>query len=587
MSVSGKMSLFIRQAANVDIISGFIRGKGDIYTMGKVFNVSADCKPELHYMADISGKLNQIKAMVDAGQYFTINRARQYGKTTTLNALERMLKNDYTVINMDFQLLGNADFETEAAFVEAFSSELLERVEIIPEEIKFLLQDLADDNSGKGRLRNLFRILSRWCGISDKKIVLMVDEVDSAANHQVFLDFLAQLRGYYIKRTEFPAFQSVILAGVYDIKNMKQKIRPDGETKVNSPWNTRESNEGNGCLHPFDECTRNQIAQVQFDIAADFNVSMSLSEKEIAGMLYEYEEDNHTGMDIDEMSKMLYDYTAGYPYLVSRLCKLLDEKITGSAGFLNKASVWRTQGFLEAVRVLLNEKNTLFESLMGKVQESSNLRKILCDILFGGQKIVYNPDDPAIDIAVMFGFIKNEDGTVAVANRIFEVRLYNYFLTTGEAQSSPIYLAASDDKSRFLKNGRLDMDTVMRKYVEIFDDIYGEQNQRFDEAEGRRRFLMFIRPIINGSGNYHIEEQTRNARRMDVVIDYLGERFVIELKVWRGSAYIRQGEKQLSDYLDSFHLKKGYMLIYNFNKKKEIGVKEVQVGDKLLVEAVV
>ena len=137
------------------------------------------------------------------------------------------------------------------------------------------------------------------------------------------------------------------------------------------------------------------------------------------------------------------------------------------------------------------------------------------------------------------------------------------------------------------ENGRLDMDTVMRKYVETFDDIYGAQHQKFDESEGRRRFLMFIRPIINGSGNYHIEEQTRDTKRMDIVIDYLGERFVIELKVWRGDAYNRQGEKQLSDYLESFHLKKGYMLTYNFNKKKEIGVKEVWFEDKLLVEAVV
>lgn len=41
------------------------------------------------------------------------------------------------------------------------------------------------------------------------------------------------------------------------------------------------------------------------------------------------------------------------------------------------------------------------------------------------------------------------------------------------------------------------------------------------------------------------------------------------------------------DYLDYFHLKKGYMLSFNFNKRKEIGVKELNLGDKILVEAVV
>lgn len=45
--------------------------------MHKIFNVAGDCKPKIHYMVDITGKLQRIKEMVDAGQYFTINRARQ------------------------------------------------------------------------------------------------------------------------------------------------------------------------------------------------------------------------------------------------------------------------------------------------------------------------------------------------------------------------------------------------------------------------------------------------------------------------------------------------------------------------------
>ena len=37
---------------------------------------------------------------------------------------------------------------------------------------------------------------------------------------------------------------------------------------------------------------------------------------------------------------------------------------------------------------------------------------------------------------MMFGFAKKSGGNVEIANRIFEVRLYNYFLATAEAQSS-------------------------------------------------------------------------------------------------------------------------------------------------------
>ena len=57
-----------------------------------------------------------------------------------------------------------------------------------------------------------------------KKDCLMIDEVDSASNNQVFLDFLAQLRAQYIERDIQPTFRAVILAGVYDVKNLRRKI---------------------------------------------------------------------------------------------------------------------------------------------------------------------------------------------------------------------------------------------------------------------------------------------------------------------------------------------------------------------------
>lgn len=55
----------------------------------------------------------------------------------------------------------------------------------------------------------------------------------------------------------------------------------------------------------------------------------------------------------------------------------------------------------------------------------------------------------------------------------------------------------------------------------------------------------------------------------------------------RGKAYRERGEEQLAEYLEYFHLQKGYMLSYNFNRNKEVGVKRISVGDKLLIEAVV
>ena len=73
----------------------------------------------------------------------------------------------------------------------------------------------------------------------------------------------------------------------------------------------------------------------------------------------------------------------------------------------------------------------------------------------------------------------------------------------------------------------------------------------------------------------------------DVIVDYHGEQFIIELKLWRGNAYQERGEKQLLNYLEYYHLDIGYMLSFNFNKKKQIDIRELQIGNKLLIEAVV
>ena len=96
-----------------------------------------------------------------------------------------------------------------------------------------------------------------------------------------------------------------------------------------------------------------------------------------------------------------------------------------------------------------------------------------------------------------------------------------------------------------------------------------------------------------------VESRTRNNERMDIVIDYLGERFVVELKIWRGEAYHEKGEQQLANYLDYYHLDKGYMLTdyyhldkgymltYSFNKSKNTDLTTKTVQDKTLIEAFV
>lgn len=521
----------------------------------KKFNTTGSCNPERHYMVNIQKRLAQIKEMIDDGKYFSINKGRQYGKTTTLKALSNYLNGEYIVIRLAFQgNMTSKSFSTEETFSETLAGAIHQRLKqtayynILKPILKKI--DKAIEKS-KLNLVTLFGLLSDLCAESPKGIVLMIDEVDQASSNQVFLDFLGQLRYYYLERDALPTFQSVILAGVHDIRNLKRKLRPDEAHQHNSPWN----------------------------IAADFDVEMSFSQDDIEGMLKEYEADHHTGMNIPEMAKLIYEDTAGYPVLVSSFCRLMDERLPGT-----ESSAWTKEGFLRSEKILLTGKVLLFDSLIDKLRDNDKLRTLLKLILFDGESIPYNADNDAIDLAAMYGFVTNRDGQLSVFNRIFETRIYDWFLSEDVTSIKKI---SGGNKNQFVDNGKLNMERVLEKFVADFDFVYGSKDDRFKEEVGRRLFLLYLKPIINGTGYYYIEPRTRDDRRMDVVVNYGTEQHIVELKIWHGDKYNADGEKQLSDYLDYHHLKKGYLLTFNFNKKKEIGIRHVQYADKELIEATV
>ena len=236
--------------------------------------------------------------------------------------------------------------------------------------------------------------------------------------------------------------------------------------------------------------------------------------------------------------------------------------------------------------MILTENTPLFESMLRQLHEHPDLKQMLNVILFQGKQITFNTDNPIIHLAAMFGYIWNVNGGIRVANRIFETRLYNYFLSEEEFTNA-MYDKAQGNKGIYLQNGGLDMELVLEKFVQHFTDIYGKNDDKFTEDYGRKFFLLYLRPIINGTGNYYIEAQTRDARRTDVIVDYLGEQFIVELKIWHGNEYNERGEAQLADYLEYYHKDKGYMLSFNFNKNKKTGVNEIKIGNKTIVEAVV
>ena len=285
------------------------------------------------------------------------------------------------------------------------------------------------------------------------------------------------------------------------------------------------------------------------------------------------------------MAKAIHDYTSGYPFLVSRLCQLIDKDVSVELGSLTKA--WTRYGLDEAVKMILSENNTLFQSIMGKLNNYPELREILRSILMEGARYSYRMDQDSFDQMQMYGFIRNEGNAVRISNRIFETRLYNLFLSDEELKNNDIYKEGECAKNLFVMDGKLDMRLIMERFIATYTEVCGPLTDKFKEKDGRELFLLYLKPIINGTGNYYIEAETRDQTRTDVIVDYLGQQYIIELKIWRGERYNAEGEKQISEYLNYYGLNTGYMLSFNFNKKKEQGLKRVVIGDKVLFEGMI
>ncbi|MCC8046104.1 MAG: hypothetical protein LIP12_11500 [Clostridiales bacterium] len=194
--------------------------------------------------------------------------------------------------------------------------------------------------------------------------------------------------------------------------------------------------------------------------------------------------------------------------------------------------------------------------------------------------------DEVLSLAKMFDYIKSVNGRVAVSNRIFEVVLYDYFLSEDET-GNITKKDAELNKRQFIVDGRLDMEALLRKFAEHYAYVYADNDQKFIEKYARKIFLMYLKPVINGTGNYYIEAQTRDEKKTDIIVDYHAEQFLIETKIWYGQKYNEEGEKQLYGYLDRLKIKKGYMLTFSFNKNKKTGVQERRYGEKILWEITV
>ena len=137
---------------------------------------------------------------------------------------------------------------------------------------------------------------------------------------------------------------------------------------------------------------------------------------------------------------------------------------------------------------------------MGKLTNYPNLRSQLRRILLRGETIAHLPDDEEQKQLRMYGFIVNNHNTVAIANPLFEMRLYQYFIGESNLNEDLKQLAAVNRSIFVTDDGWLDIPKIMEHFIEEHNRIHAGQIEKFLEEEGRERFITYLSPIINETG---------------------------------------------------------------------------------------
>jgi hypothetical protein len=133
------------------------------------------------------------------------------------------------------------------------------------------------------------------------------------------------------------------------------------------------------------------------------------------------------------------------------------------------------------------------------------------------------------------------------------------------------------------------MELCLRKFAEHYAEIFNDRDIKFIETHGRLLFLSYLKPLINGAGHYHIESQLTDFRRMDIVVNYGRDEFIIELKIWKGKQKEQEAYEQLCGYLNSKRADTGYLLTFDFRQKenKKSKAEWIEIDGKRIFDVLV
>ncbi len=487
----------------------------------RYFNTHGPIDPAKHFFVPRTALLDELLTQIAEGHYFTIFAPRQMGKTTLLRQLRDTLAEDETYLPVLLDFEGFESLSVER-FVYAFFTDLRRnivrrlRTQNHPQlaQVEAILAGAAPEDFLA--LRNLTEEIHD--AIPNSRLVLIVDEFDSIPQSAIS-DLLQTWRAIYLNSDPPRSLHSVVLIGIQNIAALN--------LGRSSPFNIAR-----------------QIRLPDFS-AAEVHDLLAQHTAE-TGQIF-------TPSAVGE----IYTQSAGQPFLVNRLAAITTEEVVPD----RTASI--TRAHVQTARdQLVRESNYNFETLQ---RHAAEYQDEVLRILFGGI-YPFTRNSPVVKTLAMFGIIsETAEGNCQVANPIYERVLIDHF-TPFEIGLSADILVNGHDFRPYAVDGALQMKTILSHFREFVERRGREAFKVTDmpqEATGQYLLSAYLDVLMRQVGSETFVEVPSGPGRLDLIVVYQGERYVVETKIWRGKAEFDKGLQQLATYLETEGTEEGYFVIFH------------------------
>jgi type II secretory pathway predicted ATPase ExeA len=473
-------------------------------------------------MIEASSRLHGVEALIDMAQYFVIHAARQSGKTTYLKDLTGRLHagGKYNVLYCSLESLQNiTDPETGIpAIVKKIQNELL--FSDIPQGETFAKKACYEDFLGVLNVE-----LTRFCMRSEKPFVLLFDEAD-CLSEDTLISFLRQLRDGYNNRFDRPFVHSIALVGMRNIRDYKARVRPDSQSL--------------GSASPFNIVTESLTLK-------------NFTKEEIAALYQQHTDETGQRFETGAIERIC-EQTQGQPWLVNAIAREVIEKRLQS-DFTKPVTAGLAD---EAIQTIILRRDTHIDSLRERLKEE-RVRKIIEAVILG--ELIDTTSDDFYYVCDL-GLIRVTKEKIEPANPIYAeviVRTLNYNLQDSLQRNETV-----PQMPQYLRNGRIDMDYLMRDFQQFWRENSAIWTERFDYKEAAPHLILmaFLQRVVNGGGQI-LREIAAEKGRLDLCIVYEDQKYPLELKLWRGERSREKGIEQTLRYMGVYGCSEGWLAIFD------------------------